>query len=93
MLESPRLKTLLAKIVLVPIVWAVTYGVCVYPIAYLNGVLWGLTLRVEMPYMVFEHPEGPFLVVIATTTVLLDMALATFVTVKVYRRIWPKNSN
>ena len=46
-----------------------------------------------MPYMVYEHPEDPFLIVIATMTVLLDMALATFVTVKIYRRIWPKNSN
>ena len=93
MLESAPLKTLLAKIVLVPIVWAATYAVCVYPVAYLNGILWGLTLRVEMPYMVYEHPEDPFLIVIATMTVLLDMALATFVTAKIYRRIWPKNSN
>jgi len=46
-----------------------------------------------MPYMVYEHPEDPFLIVIATMTVLLDMALATLVTVKIYRRIWPKNSN
>jgi hypothetical protein len=93
MLESPPLKTLLAKIVLVPIVWTVTYAVCAYPVAYVNGVLWAYTLRVEMPYMVYEHPEGPFLTAIATMTVLLDMALATFVTVKIYQRIWPKNSN
>jgi hypothetical protein len=46
-----------------------------------------------MPYMVYEHPEGPFLTAIATMTVLLNMALATFVTVKIYRRIWPENSN
>ena len=92
MLESPTLKNLLAKIILVPIVWAVTYAVCAYPVAYVNGVLWAYTLRVEMPYMVYEHPD-PFLTSIATMTVLLDMALATFVTVKIYRRIWPKNSN
>ena len=46
MLESPCLKTLIAKIILVP--------------------------------------------TIATTTVRLSMAVATFVTFKIFRRIWPK---
>jgi hypothetical protein len=46
-----------------------------------------------MPYMVYEHPEDPFLVAIATTTVLLNMGLGTFVTVMIYRRICSKDSS
>jgi uncharacterized membrane protein len=93
MLESARLKNLVAQIILAPIVWALTYAVCAYPVAYANGILWAYTLRVEMPYMVYEHPEDPFLTAIATTTVLLNMGLATSVTFKIHRRIWPKTSN
>ena len=46
----------------------------------------GIYSPIRNAYMVYEHPEGPFLTA-ATTTVLLNMAL------KIYRRIWPKTSN
>jgi len=87
------LNNLGAKVILIPIVWTVIYVVCVYPVSFLNGLVWGFTLKIALNYMVAQHPESPFQIVIATMTVLLNVALATFVTVKIYRRFWPDNSN
>jgi len=86
------LKNFIAKVILVSTLWPVTYAVCLYPLSFLNGLIWGFTLKVAMNYMVYEHPDSPFQVVMGSMLVLGNMALATFITVRVYRRVWPEVS-
>ena len=80
------------KLTLVSIVWTLTYVACLSPISYLNALLWGLTFKVAMNYMIYQHPETPFRIALYETNDLLTIALATFVTFHIYRALWPKYS-
>ena len=73
--------------------WARTYAVCVYPVSILSGVVWGLTLAIGMQYKIYEHPDSPYQYAMGSLVVLLNGGLATFVTVKIYRRLWPAGSS
>ena len=76
------------KLTLVSIVWTLACVACLSPISYLNALLWGLTFKVAMNYMIYQHyPGTSFRIALYETNDLLTIALATFVTFHIYRAV------